>query len=132
MSYADFLASKRRKPPASGIDVHPDELLSADSLFPFQRQIVAWAVGRGRAAVWADTGLGKTRIEVAWLDQILATVEGTGLILAPLAVAQQTIREARRMGCAGYVVKPFTPQNLCARVQACLDAPRPTHTRWVA
>ena len=98
MSYADFLASKRRKPPASGIDVHPDELLSADSLFPFQRQIVAWAVGRGRAAVWADTGLGKTRIEVAWLDQILATVDGTGLILAPLAVAQQTIREARRMG----------------------------------
>lgn len=96
--YADFLASKRRKPPASGIDVHPDELLAARSLFPFQRQIVAWAVGRGRAAVWADTGLGKTRIEVAWLDQILATVDGTGLILAPLAVAQQTIREARRMG----------------------------------
>lgn len=98
MSYADFLAAKRRKPPTSGIDVHPDDLLTAAHLFPFQRQIVAWAVGRGRAAVWADTGLGKTRIEVAWLDQILATVDGTGMILAPLAVAQQTIREARRMG----------------------------------
>lgn len=96
--YADFLASKRRKPPTSGINVHPDELLAADALFPFQRQIVAWAVGRGRAAVWADTGLGKTRIEVAWLHQILAVEAGRGLILAPLAVAQQTIREARRMG----------------------------------
>lgn len=98
MSYAEFIESKRRKPPTSGIEVHPDDLLSAESLFPFQRQIVAWAVGRGRAAVWADTGLGKTRIEVAWLDQILATTPGLGLILAPLAVAQQTIREAARMG----------------------------------
>lgn len=97
-TYADFLAGKRRKPPSSGINVHPDELLTADCLFPFQRQIVAWAVGRGRAAVWADTGLGKTRIQVAWLHQILATTDGTGLILAPLAVAQQTIREARKMG----------------------------------
>lgn len=98
MNYADFLASKRRQPPTSGIHVHPDELLTAPHLFPFQRQIVAWAVGRGRAAVWADTGLGKTRIEVAWLDQILATTPGKGLILAPLGVTQQTIREAARMG----------------------------------
>lgn len=98
MSYAEFLASKRRKPPSSGIQVHPDELLCAEGLFPFQRQIVAWAVGRGRAAVWADTGLGKTRIEVAWLHQLLATTPGRGLILAPLAVAQQTVREARRIG----------------------------------
>ncbi len=98
MSYTEFLARKRRKPPSSGITVHPDELLDAGALFPFQRQIVAWAVGRGRAAVWADTGLGKTRIEVAWLNQLLATTAGRGLILAPLAVAQQTIREAARMG----------------------------------
>lgn len=98
MTYAEFLASKRRKPPSSGITVHPDELLCADGLFPFQRQIVSWAVGRGRAAVWADTGLGKTRIEVAWLHQLLATSTGRGLILAPLAVAQQTVREARRIG----------------------------------
>lgn len=96
--YATFLASKRRKPPSSGIEVHPDELLCADDLFPFQRQIVAWAVGRGRAAVWADTGLGKTRIEVAWMHQLLATGNGRGLILAPLAVARQTIAEAARMG----------------------------------
>ena len=98
LSYSDFLETKRRKPPSSGINVHPEELLCAADLFPFQRQIVAWAVGRGRAAVWADTGLGKTRIEVAWLHQLLSVEGGRGLILAPLAVARQTIREAARMG----------------------------------
>lgn len=98
MTYADFLATKRRQPPSSGIAVHPDELLSADHLFPFQRQITSWAVGRGRAAVWADTGLGKTRIQASWLDQLLAAESGRGLIMGPLGVAQQTIREAARMG----------------------------------
>lgn len=98
-AYAEFLASKRKPPPSSGIRVHPDELLCADYLFPFQRQIVAWAVGRGRAAVWADTGLGKTRIEVAWAHQLLATMPNArALILAPLAVARQTIAEAAIMG----------------------------------
>lgn len=98
-AYAEFLASKRKPPPSSGIRVHPDELLCADYLFQFQRQIVAWAVGRGRAAVWADTGLGKTRIEVAWAHQLLATMPNArALILAPLAVARQTIAEAAIMG----------------------------------
>lgn len=98
MRYADFLASKRRQPPTSGINVHPDELLTADNLFPFQRQITAWSVGRGRAAVWADTGLGKTRIETGWLNQLLSAEGGRGLIMGPLGVAKQTIREAARMG----------------------------------
>lgn len=98
MRYADFLASKRRLPPSSGITVHPDDLLTADHLFPFQRQITAWSVGRGRAACWADTGLGKTRIEIGWLDQLLSAEGGRGLIMGPLGVAQQTIREAARIG----------------------------------
>lgn len=98
MRYADFLASKRRQPPTSGINVHPDELLTADNLFPFQRQITAWSVGRGRAAVWADTGLGKTRIETGWLNQLLSAEGGRGLTMGPLGVAKQTIREAARMG----------------------------------
>lgn len=98
MRYADFLASKRRQPPSSGIDVHPDELLTAQHQFPFQRQITSWAVGRGRAACWADTGLGKTRIEIGWLDQLLSAEGGRGVIMGPLGVAKQTIREAARMG----------------------------------
>lgn len=97
-TYEAFRESKRHKPPSSGITVHPDELLTADALFPFQRQITSWCVGRGRAACWADTGLGKTRIEVGWADQVLAAEGGRGLIMGPLGVAKQTIREAARMG----------------------------------
>lgn len=63
-------------------------------LFPFQRDIVKWALRRGRAAVWADCGLGKTPISLAWAEQI----PGRVLILAPLAVAQQTCREGKKFG----------------------------------
>ncbi len=92
--YAEFLTTKRRMPPAWGIDCAPDDV--DDRLFDFQRYITAWAVRRGRAAVWADTGLGKTRIQVEWARLILAGRRG--LILAPLAVAAQTVREAARIG----------------------------------
>jgi hypothetical protein len=94
-SYGDFLARKHRLPPSSGIACTPENV--SEHLFGFQRHITAWAVRRGRAAVWADTGLGKTRIQADWLRLVLAG-EGLGLILAPLAVAQQTVREAAAIG----------------------------------
>jgi hypothetical protein len=94
--YRAFLDSKRRKPPSSGLDCAPGDV-SAE-LFPFQRHITAWAVRRGRAAVWADTGLGKTRMQAEWLRQVIGRTGGRGLILAPLAVAQQTVREAAAIG----------------------------------
>lgn len=101
-SYTEFLASKRRLPPSSGIacDVADVQL----DLFEFQRHLVAWAVRRGRAAVWADTGLGKSRVQVEWLRIVLAD-GGRGLILAPLAVTQQTIREAEAIGTAVTYVR---------------------------
>jgi superfamily II DNA or RNA helicase len=63
-------------------------------LFPFQRDIVKWALRRGRAALFADCGLGKTPMQLSWADQ----VPGRVLILAPLAVAQQTVREGQKFG----------------------------------
>lgn len=60
--YADFLASKRRTIVDSG-HVVPLEAIHP-SLFPHQRDLVAWAVRKGRAAIWADTGLGKTRMQI--------------------------------------------------------------------
>lgn len=91
-SYADFLATKQRALIDSGRPVTPDEM--HESLFGFQRDLVAWAAKKGRAAVWADTGLGKTRMQLEW-----ARLTGErALILAPLAVAQQTIREAEALG----------------------------------
>ena len=61
-------------------------------LFDFQRAIVDWAVKKGQAAVFADCGLGKTFIQLKWLEAL----DG-GLIMAPLAVAQQTRYEARKL-----------------------------------
>lgn len=95
MDYATFLASKKREAPSSGIACEPGAF--GDDLFDFQAHIVEWAVRRGRAAIWADTGLGKTRMQVEWLRHVLRDGQ-YGLILAPLAVAQQTIREAAVIG----------------------------------
>lgn len=91
MKYTDFLATKRRPAPSSGISCDPGHV--DERLFDFQRHTVAWAVRRGRAAIWADTGLGKTRMQLAWADAVTRT-SGRALILAPLAVAEQTVREA--------------------------------------
>ncbi len=90
--YDRFLASKRRVVHDAGRPVNPDEI--HPSLFGFQRSITAWALRKGRAAIFADTGLGKSRMQIEWAR---LTGERT-LILAPLAVAQQTIREAAAIG----------------------------------
>lgn len=94
-SYAEFLARKKGTVPEFGFPCTQGELPA--SLFEFQRHMVAWAVRKGRAAIFADTGLGKTRMQLAWADRMTA-VNGRALILAPLAVAEQTIREADRIG----------------------------------
>jgi DNA modification methylase len=65
-----------------------------EGLFDFQRAIVQWACRRGRAAIFADTGLGKTAMQLAWANN----VPGDVLIVAPLAVAQQTMREGVKFG----------------------------------
>jgi superfamily II DNA or RNA helicase len=65
-------------------------------LFPHQRDLVRWALRKGRSAIFADTGLGKTAMQVEWARHVAH--RGRVLILAPLAVAQQTVAEARRFG----------------------------------
>lgn len=88
VSYTDFLSRKRVTARPGGIDV--DAAALHPSLHKWQARIVRWAVQVGRAAVWADTGLGKTRMQVEW-----ARLSGTrALIVAPLAVCAQTVREA--------------------------------------
>lgn len=91
-SYAAFLASKRHVIPDLGPIVEPADVHPL--LFDFQRDLVRWAVRKGRAALFADTGLGKTFMQLEWARLIGA--ERT-LIVAPLSVARQTIREARKI-----------------------------------
>lgn len=89
--YSEFLAAKERRAHRAGFDVLPD--LLHPHLFPFQRAIVSWAIGLGRAAIFANTGLGKTVMQLEWARNMNERV----LILAPLAVSTQTAREARTL-----------------------------------
>jgi hypothetical protein len=82
--------------PPTGFDVDRDAL--HPSLFDFQKDIVRWALRRGRAAIFAGTGLGKTRMQTEWAMHVHRLSGGDVLMLAPLAVAAQTIREAAELG----------------------------------
>ncbi len=90
-AYADFLASKRRAaqsigPKVKAGDVHP-------FLHDWQREVVAWSVEKGRAALFEDCGLGKSVQQLEWAR----LSADTSLILAPLTVARQTVREAHKI-----------------------------------
>jgi hypothetical protein len=89
--YAAFLARKAISDPPTGLSSVPT---LNPALFEFQRDIVAWALRRGRAAIFADCGMGKTPMQLEWARH----VPGNVLILAPLAVAGQTIREGEKFG----------------------------------
>lgn len=93
-NYAEFLATKRLVAPSCGREVSEDEINPA--LFPFQRALVRWAVRKGRCAIFAGTGLGKTRMQLEWAR----LVGERTLILAPLTVAGQTVREGEQIGIA--------------------------------
>lgn len=90
--YSTFLESKRTIAQPAGIEVPSDAI--HPMLFPFQRVLVQWALRKGRAAIFADTGLGKSFMQVEF-----ARLTGKrALILAPLSVVRQTASEARKIG----------------------------------
>ena len=93
--YASYVRSKLAVHPPSGI---ADPTIGVRRLFPFQHDLVSWALRRGRAAVFADTGLGKTGMQIAWADAVARHTSGDVLILAPLAVAAQTVAEGVACG----------------------------------
>lgn len=102
MNYQSFISGKSIKARAVGINVAPR---LNDALFPYQRDIVAWALKRGRAAIFADCGLGKTLMQLEWANAIANHTGGRVLVLTPLAVAQQTAAEAARFGINAAVCR---------------------------
>lgn len=88
--YASFLRAKQRTYAGDGVTV--DELPT--QLYDWQAAIVRWALKKGRAAIFADCGLGKTFMQVAWANALDVPV----LMLAPLCVAEQTVNEAAKLG----------------------------------
>ncbi len=93
-AYACFIADKTKSMASSGFD--PETL--SEHLFPFQADIVRWALRRGKAAIFADTGLGKTPMMLEWAHHVCIRTEKPVLILAPLAVAKQIAREGAKFG----------------------------------
>lgn len=98
--YTDFLASKAIDDPCTGMAVIPD---LPDCLFPHQRDIVQWALRRGRSALFAGTGLGKSLMELAWAQAVTRHTGKPVLHLAPLAVSAQMVREAEKFGIPAHM-----------------------------
>jgi hypothetical protein len=92
MTYQEFLASKTTAAHATGFD--PKQFIAP--LFPFQRDIVTMACRVGKFCIWADCGMGKTAMQLEWAAQVCQYTGGNVLILAPLAVAHQTVREGKK------------------------------------
>ena len=100
MKYADFIATKRIADKPTGIaDAGKIELNK--QLFDFQRDIVKWALRRGRACIWADCGLGKTAMQLEWARVVNEHTGKPVMIITPLAVSAQTADiEAPKFGIA--------------------------------
>jgi len=99
--YEAFINEKRILVPPSGFDLDVKDLNPA--LFDFQRDIVRWALRRGKAAIFADCGLGKTPMQLEWAHQVAIHTVGNVLIVAPLAVSWQTAREGQKFGIPVHV-----------------------------
>jgi hypothetical protein len=111
--YRVFLERKTHLGNQSGFS----PLFMPDFLFPFQRALITWAIEKGRAAIFADCGLGKTPMQLVWAQNVVEKTCKPVLILTPLSVGAQTIREAAKFGIEakqsrdGTVAAPITVTN---------------------
>ena len=105
-NYQEFIINKSKMHESRGID---NFTINAP-LFDFQKEIVSWALRKGRSAIFADCGLGKTLMQLEWA-RIVSQLEGPVLILAPLAVAHQTVQEGAKFGIDVYYER-IQPKNL--------------------
>lgn len=96
MNYLEFLESKKRPFIESGFEIKENELNK--NLFDFQKFIVKTALKKGRFAIFADCGLGKTLMQLDWAEKVANKTKSKVLILAPLAVKGQTLQEAKKFG----------------------------------
>lgn len=106
MDYQEYLRNKRIIHKSTGIDA--DRKTLSPLLFDFQKDLVWWSLKKGRAALFASTGLGKTFMQVEWAQKVHEHTGGNVLMLAPLAVSMQTVREAAKLG---ITVNPCRKQS---------------------
>ena len=96
--YAEFLSAKRSQPKPAGLTKIPK---LSSKLFPHQRDVSQWSLRLGKAAAFLGTGMGKSFIELEWSRVIAKHMGSPVLLVAPLAVAQQMLREADKEGVKG-------------------------------
>ncbi|MDR3572837.1 MAG: DNA methyltransferase [Anaerolineaceae bacterium] len=94
--YQDFLQKKHINVKEAGFAINPDDI--HPMLFDWQREIVIWALRIGKAALFEECGLGKTLQQIEWGRHVATRTHGKVLIVAPLAVAHQTISEGVKIG----------------------------------
>lgn len=94
MSYDKFLQTKRHLSGEFGFE----PTFMPEAAFPFQRDLITWATRKGRAAIFADCGMGKTLMQLAWAQNVIDHTKGRVIIFTPLAVSSQTVAEAKRFG----------------------------------
>ena len=98
VDYATFLQGKTHLGTSDGFR----PLWMPSFLFDFQEALVAWAIQKGRAAIFADCGLGKTPMQLVWAENVIRKENKPVLILTPLAVSYQTIAEAEKFGIEAH------------------------------
>ena len=113
MSYQDFIANKRHLIGEFGFD----PVWMPDCVFDFQQAIIEKAVRKGRVGVFADTGLGKTLIQLSIANNVVKKTNGRVLILTPLAVAFQFLEEAEKIGVDD--VKHFKSGAIEGKIVVC-------------
>ncbi len=104
MDYAAFLERKTQLGGWFGFEAELPTYL-----FPFQAALVDWALRKGRGAIFADCGLGKTPMQLAWADQIIRRENKPVLIVTPLAVGLQTVAEAAKFGLDATISRDGKP-----------------------
>lgn len=111
-TYEALIEARSKSAPSVGFDA----VVDVPWLFPFQRAVVEWALRGGRRAAFLDTGLGKTRVQLAWADHVCRETGGRVLILAPLAVGPQTAKEAATIGIDGVAFGRHPSDVVDARI----------------
>jgi len=88
-----------------------DPIFMPDFLFDFQRSLVDWSIRKGRSAIFADCGMGKTPMQLVWAENIVRKTNKRVLIATPLAVGCQTVREGEKFGIEVIMSKDGTPKE---------------------
>ena len=92
--YVEFIRKKSQMDAGDGFK----PVFMPDFLFDFQRHLTDWAIRTGRAAMFADCGMGKTAMQLVWAENVVRTTNKPVIVLAPLSVSLQTVDEAEKFG----------------------------------